>query len=186
MKEVWRPGWRTAAAVVVALLGGLAACGGEDGQEPSDTAAADGQVADVGPSPAPEPAEEQALQAYRDSNDYMERALAEVPPDPLDPELADHFSGSALNDNTDILFQARQNHEYFDSTLDSDPVVVTVTSSEVVLSDCVTETATGFDAVTGQQTSSGSTVRDWQIRVVKTDAGWRVDEITPQEETCTP
>ena len=124
------------------------------------------------------------MQAYRDSNDYMEQALRR--PDPTDPNLRTYFSGSALDDSANLLLAVQQNHEYYESTLAEEPEVTASTSGEVVLRDCVTETATIFDALSGAQKDSRSTVSSWRVRVLATDAGWRVDEITQQEEPCTP
>ncbi|HEY3139811.1 MAG TPA: hypothetical protein VGJ86_01705 [Acidimicrobiales bacterium] len=125
------------------------------------------------------------MQAYRASNDYMEQALRS--PDPTAPELQDHFSGAALTESADLLLQAQQNLEYYESSLASDPEVVSGGSVEVVLRDCVTETLTIFDAASGAQKDARSTVGNWRVRVVDIDGvGWRVDEITLQEESCTP
>lgn len=162
------------------------ACGAE-ADEPAratDVDADRGAVArEPGPDAEPDPGDA-ATDHYEASNDYMAAALRA--PNPTDPGLADFFSGPALQENVDILLVAQQSAEYYESTLDSDPTVVDSDDTEVVLSDCVTETATTFDAASGQPKGSGSNVRNWQIRLVHSDAGWRVEQITTLEEPCSP
>ncbi|MGH9209974.1 MAG: hypothetical protein ACRD2C_04760 [Acidimicrobiales bacterium] len=195
-------GWRaaTAAATLATFVAmTFAACGGDDdsassanGDDEEATGATDepsDEDTDDDPSNAATEAaspEDAAVQLYLDSNDYMETALAANPPNPEDPALSDYFSGSALNENITLLFQVREAGEYYQSTLEGNPVVASTASDEILLTDCVTESITSFDAATDQEKDSGSTVYNWRIRVVDTGSGWRVDEITPQEQTCTP
>jgi hypothetical protein len=191
---VRRGGWRAAAAATcVALV--FAACGGDDDDVGSGNAS--GADEDVGRAESTEDREsdatterptpeEEAVQLYRDSNDYMEQALAADRPNPQDPELSNYFSGTALTENSQLLFQLQRDGEYYESTLDENPEVASATSEEVILSDCVTESVTSFAVATGEETGSSSEVYHWRVRVLKGDSGWRVDEIIPQEGSCTP
>lgn len=177
------------ATVAVVVLGAVAVMGAacsDDGNVATSIGGDDdaSPVATVGA--APDSPEELAVEAYQASNEYMAEALAARPPEPEDPELRDHFSGPALNENAEILLTARQNGRYYETTFESDPDVVTTGPGEVVLSDCVTETTTVFDLATQDEVDSGINVVTWEIRVVETDDGWRVDEITLQQDSCTP
>lgn len=193
-------GWRAATAAATLLFLLVAACGGDDDDsssgdgvdrsdedsgstEADDSSASDDTSSDSTEAQTPEDA---ALQAYSDSNDYMERALGTNPPNPQDPGLSDYFSGSALSENIGLLLRVREDGEYYESTLDENPNVASATAEEVVLNDCVTESITSFDGVSGDEKDSSSNVYHWRVRVVSGESGWRVDEITPLEEPCTP
>jgi hypothetical protein len=128
--------------------------------------------------------EDAATQAYGAANDYLETALAA--PDPTDQKLVTYYSGPALDLVTQILLTAQQNHEYYESTIESDPVAVTSGSDEVVFSDCLIESVTVYDAASKSVKNTASTTHNWQVRVVRTGAVWRVEEIIRQEEPCTP
>jgi hypothetical protein len=189
-------GWRAAALAAVVLtffVAFVAACGGDDDEsgpatdlengDSTTSSAADESSSDTTEPQAPEDA---AVDAYNASSDYMEQAVAANPPNPEDPALADHFSGSALSENRRLLVDLMQAGEYYETTFDGNPDVASATAEEVILTDCVNETTTSFDAATGEQKDTGSHVFNWRITVVNTDDGWRVNEILPQEQSCTP
>jgi hypothetical protein len=171
----------------------IAACGGDDDAslasgdergEPADDASegrGDGSSGTTEPSP-----EDAAVQVYLDGNDAMEQALASFPVNPVDPVLDQYFSGPALSENRSLLAQLRQAGEYYETTFEAQPDVASASPEEVLLTDCVSESTTSFDGASGAPKESGEHVYNWHIRVVNTDAGWRVNEITPQEGSCTP
>jgi hypothetical protein len=190
-------GWRAAALAAVVLtffVAFVAACGGDDDDQSApvtDLESGDSTsspAADEGSSDSTEPQapEDAAVDAYNASSDYMEQAVAANPPNPEDPALADYFSGSALSDNRTLLVQLREAGEYYQTSFDGNPDVASATADEVILTDCVSESTTSFDAATGEQKDTGSHVFNWRITVVNTDDGWRVNEILPQEQSCTP
>jgi hypothetical protein len=137
-------------------------------------------------APEPDSPEGLAMQAYRDGQDLLSDALAESPPNPDVAAFADYFTGSALSDTLGIVLDARQRGEFAETTAEPHPVVVSTTVNEVVLTDCLTETYSDYDLETGEQLESGTSVLNLRVRVVHEQETWRVSEITPREETCTP
>lgn len=177
-------------AGVVALVLALGACGGGDddtatGGDDEATEETEPTADETTTSAAPSP-EEEALAAYRASQEFLSAALGERPPNPEHPELADHFSGTALSDSVQILFDRHQSNEYLEDTVTLNPRTASATSDEVLLVDCVEETVTVFDVDTGAEKESGTSVYNFRVTVTREDVGWRVSEITPQEEPCTP
>jgi hypothetical protein len=174
----------------LALVLALGACGGGDDTETGDddetTEETTGSTADDSTTSAAPSPEDEALAAYRASQEFLSAALGERPPNPEHPELGDHFSGTALSDTVQILFSRYQNNEYVDDTIRTNPRTASVTSDEVLLVDCVEETIRVLDVATGAEKESGTSVYNFRVTVTREDAGWRVSEITPQDEPCTP
>jgi hypothetical protein len=171
--------------VCLFLLPLAVACSGENAQADESVGTRDtgNDLPDAATDEEDSP-EDAATQAYNAANDYLETALAA--PDPTDQKLVTHYSGPALDFVSQILLTAQRNNEYYESTIESDPVVVTSGSDEVVLSDCLTESVTVHDAASQSVKDTASTTHNWQVRVVRTADVWRVEEIIRQEEPCTP
>lgn len=179
----------TALAVLAtgALL--LGACGDDSAGGDDDdttTTTVDTTSTDNDDGTTAEAPEDQAIAAYRASQEFLSRALGDKPPDPDHPEVGEHFSGQALSNAVQLLFDANQKNEYSQDTIALNPTVVSVTDDEVVLSDCAEETYEVFDVATGAPTDSGTQIYNFRVTVVRGEEGWRVDEMDILEETCAP
>ena len=186
---------RVLAALASAVLAvGMAACGGDDGatddaetETETDGAASSEtapEVDEAATTAAPSP-EEQAIAAYEAG--WVAEFEALNPPNPQHPALGEAFTGEAAQSIINIVIETQNAGQYYVGSMETNPEVVSVTGSSVLLKDCTVEDSTTYDAVTDAVVEAGPyPPRTREVEVVNQDGTWRVSVIRTLEEPCTP
>ena len=178
-------------ALACLCLLGLGACGGDDdgtadegssSTRPSEgTATTEAESSETTAAPTPE---DQAIAAYLAAYDAYFAALN--PPNPQSTDLMSGFSGEALTTMIDTVFRAQSEGVYVDGSFEMHPEVASATATEVLLTDCVVETNTTYDAATRQPRDTGTYVHNRRATVVNVEGVWSVSAFEHLEEPCTP
>jgi hypothetical protein len=185
-----RPGRALAVAATALTFVGVAACGGDDDDSGGASAVEDVETTaeadpgDASTTTTPSTPEEQAVAAYRAAYDAYLQALN--PPNPQSMALGTSFGGEALTTIIDMVFQASNQGVYVVGSMEMNPEILSATAQEVLVSDCVVETNTTYDAATNQPTDSGTYVHNRRATIVNHDGTWTVDAFERVEEQCTP
>jgi len=189
---------KTNARVLAALAGallvvGIAACGGDDADADDDaetetegaaSSESAPEVDEAATTAAPSP-EEQAIAAYEAG--WVAEFEALNPPNPQHPALGEAFTGQAAQSIIDIVLETQNAGQYYVGSMETNPEVVSVTGSSVLLKDCTVEDSTTYDAVTDAVVEAGPyPPRSREVEVVNQDGTWRVSVIRTLEEPCTP
>ena len=177
------------------LVVGIAACGADadadvdDAETETETdgaASSEGapEVDEAATTAAPSP-EEQAIAAYEAG--WVAEFEALNPPNPQHPALGEAFTGEAAQSIINIVIETQNAGQYYVGSMETNPQVVSVTGSSVLLKDCTVEDSTTYDAVTDAVVEAGPyPPRTREVEVVNQDGTWRVSVIRTLEEPCTP
>jgi hypothetical protein len=183
------------AALVVALLVALAACGGDSSDRTGGdgaTGAGKGTTATAGPTTtakatattaAPQGPREQAVAAYNASWVASFKALD---PPKVTPEIGKLMTGDALDERvTSIATRARTGNRLRGS-MQTHPEVVSASASQVVIDDCTVENSTEYDRNGAVVESTRGAVTNFRVTVVREGSAWKVSHFDRREAPCTP
>jgi hypothetical protein len=103
--------------------------------------------------------------------------LAESP-DPNDPDIEQRASGDALADLVDGLraLQTANQRTVSGPATTHDVLSVEIEEDTAHIDDCAVDESQLVDVTTGQTKAEGTTTTRWAVTLVKTDAGWLVDQ----------
>jgi len=176
---------RVLAALAGALLVAVTACGGDDAdddaQAGSDTTESSSEEETTTTTP-PTP-EELAVAAYEASWEATFRAMN--PPTQL-PEIAELHTGEALSETVNLIATKQRLGHRVEGSMAPHPVVVSVTSTEVLLDDCAIENSTEYDAAGAVVDTAEDAAYNYRITVVNEEGAWKVADFERQEEPCEP
>lgn len=182
------------AALVVALLVALAACGGDSsdrtggdggtsGGKGATTTAGPTTTAKTATTAAPQGPREQAVAAYNASWVASFKALD---PPKVTPEIGRLMTGDALDERvTSIATRARTGNRLRGS-MQTHPRVVSASASEVVIDDCTVENSTEYDRNGAVVESTKGAVTNFRVTVVREGSAWKVSHFDRREAPCTP
>lgn len=128
--------------------------------------------------------EEAAVVAYQRGWDVFFAALN--PPDVESPSVRAAFVGTALEDFLDSIGTSERTGQRTEGSMQTSPTVVSANETDVVLTDCATETSTTYDEAGGVVESGTFGPFNYTVRVVHQGDAWQVAEIQQQEDPCSP
>lgn len=180
------PARALAAAATIVLVVGLAGCGdGDDDTEASGSAA--GDPADGGgdetTTTAPPTPEELAVAAYQHSWDVKFQATN--PPEQL-PEIAETHTGEALSEAVNFVAEIERLGHRVEGSMQTHPVVVSATSTDVVLDDCAVENSVEYDAAGEVVDTADDAAWNYRVTVVNEGGTWKVADFERRDEPCEP
>jgi hypothetical protein len=188
-------GWRAVAAAATCVALVSAACGGDDDDSSSD--GGDDQTEDVSSTESteddesdattettePPTPEEAAVAAYQESWDVT--FLATNPPEEL-PEIRELLTGEALSETLTLINTLAREGQRLEGSMQTHPVVISATSTEVLLDDCAVENSVETDAAGTVVDTAEDALFNYRVRVVNEEGAWKVADFERREEPCEP
>jgi hypothetical protein len=168
----------TAALVATSLLGS-AACGGDDGDDPSVEAETDETTA----ADAESAAEAEVVEAYEAT--WLNLIEAGDPADPESASLDDHTTGQTLENFRTYLERIAAEGVIVRGTYEFDAEVVELSDDRAVVEDCGLDQMEGILAATDEVVEPFDDERDGLVaELVYEESAWKVTTITDDPQVC--
>jgi hypothetical protein len=162
----------------LALVAVLASCGsGHHSAGRSQTT-----TSFSGATTALDPTRAAIITAYRAF--WADLVAASNPPNPSDPHLSDHATGTELAHVKSSLLAEQAAGEVVKGTIDLAPVVTSLSDAKATISDCYLSHIIGYDAKTGAAKGPGPSQRTLVNVTLTLDGSWKVAELDHVREGC--
>ena len=102
------------------------------------------------------------------------------------PAIRETHTGEALSETLNLIATKQRLGNRVEGSMQTHPVVVSSTETEVVLDDCAIENSVEYDAAGQVVDTAENAPYNYRVTVVNEQGAWKVADFERREEPCTP
>jgi hypothetical protein len=163
----------------------VVACNGNgDDAADSTTSTARETTTTLAPSTTVSP-EDEVIRDYQAATEALSAAFN--PPNPQHPDLLRYWTGDALAFYQSRINQLQANNVGAENTIETHPVVRSVTGDAAVLDDCIVDSTQLINLATNEPVGDpGNTTQGLDVEMQRGADVWQISVRTAREDPCTP